>query len=264
MPIYRILNTTFGERHLQEWRRGVLHTVGLLLLTLVVCATGLMLLDNSDAPFRHKFFGALWNAVNLVTTLGDFTSFDERQKIFMMGTMFGFLVIGGYALSRLTGILSSDAVITLRENRTMARQLAQLNQHVIVIGFGPIGKLVAQRLGDAGDSVVIIERADDLAGQASELDYPVVLGDAGADDAVFDRAGVDRAKALVVTTEDPDRGVAITLMAHARNPALKIAVIGSNRQRGALLHRAGASEVVIADDIIAGALVSRLGEEKKA
>jgi voltage-gated potassium channel Kch len=178
--------------------------------------------------------------------------------------MFGFLVIGGYALSRLTGILSSDAVITLRENRTMARQLAQLTQHVILIGFGPIGELVARRLRDAGDSVVIIERADDLAGQASELNYPVVLGDAGADDAVFDRAGVERAKALVVTTEDPDRGVAITLMAHARNPALKIAVIGANRQRGALLRRAGASEVVIADDIIAGALVSRLGEEKKA
>jgi alcohol dehydrogenase (cytochrome c) len=68
--------------------------------------------------------------------------------------------------------------------------------------------------------------------------YPVVLGNAGADDRVFDRAGVDRAKALVVTTDDPDRKVAITLMANARNPALKIAVTGATRERGALLRHA--------------------------
>ena len=112
--------------------------------------------------------------------------------------------------------------------------------------------------------MVVIERAEDFAAQASALGYPVVLGDAGADDKVFDRAGVDRARALVVTTEDPDRKVAITLMAHARNSALKIAVTGANRERGALLRHAGASEVVIADDIIADALIGRLAKETKA
>ena len=264
MPIYRILNPNFGERHLREWRRGVRHTVVLLLAALAVCAAGLVALDTTDAPITEKLFRAAWNATNLMTTLGDFTAFDERQKVFMMGTMFVFLVIGGYAVSRLTGILSSDAVIELRENRLMARQLDQLTQHVIVIGFGPIGELVTGRLRDNGDSVVVIERAEDFAAQASALGYPVVLGDAGADDRVFDRAGVDRARALVVTTDDPDRKVAITLMAHARNPALKIAVTGANCARGELLQRAGASEVVIADDIIADALIGRLAKETKA
>ena len=264
MPIYRIVNPNFGERHLREWRRGVRRTVVLLLAALAVCAAGLVALDTTDAPITEKLFRAAWNATNLMTTLGDFTAFDERQKVFMMGTMFVFLVIGGYAVSRLTGILSSDAVMELRENRSMARQLDQLTQHVIVIGFGPIGELVAGRLRDNADSVVVIERAEDFAAQASALGYPVVLGDAGVDDRVFDRAGVDRARALVVTTDDPDRKVAITLMAHARNPALKIAVTGANCARGELLQRAGASEVVIADDIIADALIGRLAKETKA
>ena len=51
-----------------------------------------------------------------------------------------------------------------------------------------------------------------------------------------------------MTTEDPDRKLSITLMAHSRNPKLKIAVTGANSPRGALLHRAGASQVVITDD----------------
>ena len=80
------------------------------------------------------------------------------------------------------------------------------------------------------------------------------------DDAALDHAGIERAKALVVTTQDPDRKLSITLMAHSRNPKLKIVVTGANSTRGALLHRAGASQVVIADELIAGALVDRLSE----
>ncbi len=142
----------------------------------------------------------------------------------------------------------------------MERQLDRLTSHVIVIGFGPLGRLVAGRLRDAGRQVLIVDRSEDLASQASESGYLVVQGDAGVDDEVLARSGIDRARALVVTTEDPDRKLAITLMAHARNPNLRIAVTGANSQRGALLKRAGASEVVVAEDLIAGALVDRLAE----
>ena len=146
----------------------------------------------------------------------------------------------------------------------MAKQLDALAQHVIVIGFQPVGQLVARRLREAGDEVVVVDRDEAPAAQASELGYLVVCGDAGADNAVFEHAGVERARALVVTTEDPDRKLAITLMAHARNPALAIAVTSVSRERAALLQRAGASEVVIIDDLVAGTLIERLSTVSKA
>lgn len=260
MPIYRVMEPRVGELHLQEWRRRVLHIVGLLLVTLAVCAIGLIALDSSGQPLLAKMFRGLWNALNLVTTLGDLTGLDEREKVFMMATMIAFLVIGGYAVSGLTGVLSSEAVMRFRENKKMEHKLDNLANHVIVIGFGALGRLVAGRLHDAGEQVVVIDRGDDLAAQASNLGYLVVQGDAGVDDAALDHARVERAKALVVTTQDPDRKLSITLMAHSRNPKLKIAVTGANSPRGALLHRAGASQVVITDDLIADALVDRLGK----
>lgn len=260
MPIYRVTEPRVGELHLQEWRRRVLHIVGLLLVTLAVCAIGLIALDSSGQPLLAKMFRGLWNALNLVTTLGDLTGLDEREKVFMMATMIAFLVIGGYAVSGLTGVLSSEAVMRFRENKKMEHKLNNLANHVIVIGFGALGRLVAGRLHDAGEQVVVIDRGDDLAAQASNLGYLVVQGDAGVDDAALDHARVERAKALVVTTQDPDRKLSITLMAHSRNPKLKIAVTGANSPRGALLHRAGASQVVITDDLIADALVDRLGK----
>jgi len=41
-------------------------------------------------------------------------------------------------------------------------------------------------------------------------------------------------------------------------------VSGENSQRGTLLHRAGASQVVITDDLIANALVDPLPKNGKA
>jgi len=262
MPIYRVI-AGLGTLHSHEWRRRVLRTVGLLFVVLAVCAVGLIALDSSTQLLPAKTFRGLWNALNLVTTLGAFSSLDQREKLFMMATMVAFLIIGGYALSSLTGILSSDAMMALRENRKMQRTLDRLANHVIVIGFGELGRLVADRLLHAGEQVVVIERSDDLAAQASVLGYLVVQGDAGRDDAVLDRSRVEQARALVVTTEDPDRKLSITLMAHSRNPKLKIAVTGSNSSRSALLQHAGATEVVVLDDLIAGALVDRLGKEPK-
>ena len=142
----------------------------------------------------------------------------------------------------------------------MGHTLDHLTNHVVVIGFGPLGRLVAERLRSAGDSVLVIERDGVLAGDASDLGHLVVQGDAGVDEDVLHRAQLNTAKALVVTTEDPDRKLAITLMAHTLNPQLKIAVTGQNNPRGALLRRAGASEVVVVDDLVAEALIGRLGK----
>ncbi len=243
-----------GELHVREWRRRLLHTVVLLLAALAVCTIGMVSLDTSAALWPAKLSRGLWNALNLVTTLGDFTSLDPREKFFMMATMIAFLAIGGYAISSLSGFLSSDAVIARRENKVMEATLDRLANHVIVIGFGPLGRLVASRLREAGEHVVIIDRSDDQSAQASSLGYLVVQGEAGVDDAVLDRARIDQAKALVVSTEDPDRKLSITLMAHSRNPTLRIAVTGANGPRAELLRLAGASEVVIIDELVAAAV----------
>lgn len=260
MPLYRVIETGLGQLRVQKWRRQAVRTLGLLFLTLLGCTAGLFLLEPADEPLRHKVFTALWNAVNLITTLGNFTEFTNDQKAFVILTMLIYMMIGGYAVSTLTGILSSDAVMAHRENKTMERILNQLATHVVLIGFGTLGRLVAGRLRAAGNTVLVIDRDEELASDASALGYFVVQGDAGVDDEVLTRARIDTARALVVTTEDADRKLAITLMAHTLNPQLKIAVTGQNSPRGALLQRAGASEVVVVEDLVAEVLVNRLGK----
>ena len=120
-------------------------------------------LDTSTDPLSGKAFRGAWNALNLITTLGDLSDLDKREKVFMMVTMVAFLIVGGYAVSSLTGVLSSDAVMEYRERKKMERKLDNLGNPVIVIGFGMLGRLVAGRLHDAGEQVVVIDSSNDLA-----------------------------------------------------------------------------------------------------
>ena len=118
MPIYRVLEPRIGQRHLQEWRHAARRTIGLLGLAVGVSAIGLAALDDSGASLTSKLFKGLWNAANLVTTLGAFTDFDERQKVFMMTTMLALITIGGYAISRLSG--SPPRLLPRQPLRTLA------------------------------------------------------------------------------------------------------------------------------------------------
>jgi len=263
MPIYRVLEARSDRVHIREWRRRVLRVAALLNVTLAACAVGLFALDSSSDPLPEKTFRAAWNALNLITTLGDFASLDQRAQIFMMATMVVFMMIGGYAISNLTGTFSSAAMVALRENKRMEHKLDRLANHVIVVGFGPVGRLVAGRLQEAGEQVVVVDRDDDMATQASNLGYLVVQGDAGIDPGALECSRIGQAKAVVVTTEEPDRKLSITLMAHCHNPKLKISVTGANSQHGALLRRAGASEIIVVDELVASALVDRHSKADK-
>jgi voltage-gated potassium channel len=258
MRILRIDEPRLGVIRIREWRRHARHTIGLLFMLLAAAAIGLVVLDHSSASFPDKLFTALWNGVNLITTLGAFTDFNQAQRIFMLMAMIATVLIGGFAISRLTGMLSGDDVMFYRENRVMERTLEQLTDHVVVVGFHSLGELVASRLRDAKQTVLVLVGDEEQADRAADSGHLVVCGSVDTFDDVLKRARLDSAKAMVVTTPDGNNNLAITLLAHTINASLAISVPGENPLRKGLLETAGASGVVIADEIIANALVSKL------
>ena len=104
----------------------------------------------------------------------------------------------------------------------------------------------------------MIDRDDATAAQASDMGFLVVKGDADIDDGVLRSARIDTASALFVTTADEHRNLTLTLMAHTLNPKLRIVVTGADERLGQMLRRAGASEVVIAERLLADAMLGRL------
>jgi hypothetical protein len=56
MPIYRVTELRSSRLRLQQWRRRILHTIGLLFGTIVVCAIGMIALDSTGQPLPAKMF----------------------------------------------------------------------------------------------------------------------------------------------------------------------------------------------------------------
>lgn len=262
LELYRLRDPLRGEQRFRAWRKHALQTLAVLLALILVCAVGLALLDESGRPLTERLLEGLWNGVNLLSTLGDFTAFNTAQKRYMIVMVMIAVLVGGVAITNLTGLLSSEDVMIYRENRAMTKALANLKDHVIVVGFDAVGQLVAERLREAGDTVIVVTAVDTFAALATSRKFFTVSGNAGTDDSVLAAARVDTARALVVATNDPDKNLVITLTAHAANPKIAIAVYGESGSRKALLERAGATIVITADDIIAKALVSRLVANK--
>jgi voltage-gated potassium channel Kch len=258
MGIYRVVGRQ-RERLLQKEQKAAAgRAVSILLATTLTCMGGLIVFDPTGHRWGQKVFDALWNAVNLVSTIGDFTTFNRAQQAFLMLTLCAFIVVGGYAIAALSDVLTGEEARTTRRNRTVLKSLEGLRHHAIVVGFGSVGQLVAELLKKAGEAVVVVDMDETAAARASGLGFLTVQGDASADDEPLERAGLQVARALYLTTDDPDRKLTITLRAHTTSPNLAICVTSPNEQRGTLLRRAGATEVVVTDPLIAQSIVSRL------
>ncbi len=259
MPTYRVLEPMQGRAALQRWKRALLHNVLLVVGALGFTFGGLVLLESPANSLSDRIFNAAWNAANTVTTLGDLQQLNHDQKLFMIAAMFVAASIVTYALSTLGGVLSSPDIAEYRENKRMHRVLSELKNHVIVVGYSDVGLRVADRLRASGKKVVVIESNPLQAEQASQAGYLVVQGQASQEQTQR-HAGVEHAEAFLVTSLEAEQRVATTLIARALNHALYISAVGSSDVGKDWLTHAGATDVILVNEIIAANVVTRLGQ----
>jgi hypothetical protein len=254
MPLYTTVPPAEGRRQLHEWRMSLLRAAGLLLLTLFGCMAGLLFLDQLEEPLSARLFRALWNSANTISTLGDLSNLNDDQKWFMIGAMFTLVTVGGFAISHLTGIISASDVQAYREYRRVERKLAGLSGHVLVAGYGAFGSRIANRIRTSGRTVVVLEFDEARAKAASDAGFLTVLLQAGRDEALT-KVGLESAAALFVLLPNPDRKIALTLIARNVNAGLPIIVADDSDTDESWLPHAGASSVVLVDDLVAKAMV---------
>lgn len=185
---------------------------------------------------------AIYQTVTTVTTVG----FREVQPLTSTGKAFTIVLIlvgvgtALYALGVLFGAMVEGHLTRHLEGRRMTRQITRMSGHVIICGWGRVGRACADRLTTDGAAVVIVDHdAERLAG----AHYPTVLGDI-SDDAVLHEAGVARARALVAALDTDADNVYVTLSARALRPDMVIVARARSEESVPKLRRAGADHVV--------------------
>ena len=185
---------------------------------------------------------ALYQTVTTVTTVG----FREVEPLSSAGKVFTIVLIGfgvGTALYTLSVIIEGLIEGQLPEvfgRRRMERRISGMRDHVVVCGWGRVGKAITRDLVSMGGSAVVI---DSDASRLEDLPHASVLGDA-TDDTVLERAGIHRARAVVAALQTDAGNLFVTLSARALRPELFIVARVRLEENEEKLLRAGADRVV--------------------
>ncbi|HEX8309179.1 MAG TPA: cation:proton antiporter [Allosphingosinicella sp.] len=114
---------------------------------------------------------------------------------------------------------------------------------VVVIGFGRVGRLVAEMLTAHGRRYLAVDSSIDTVSACRKEGIPIVYGDVARPEFI-DRLKLGHATALVLTMDDPVLSVRVTKKVRAWCPDLTIVARARDAAHAAELYRAGATDAV--------------------
>ncbi len=158
------------------------------------------------------------------------------------------MILGCTGMILLTGALVQFLTITQLQQilgvKRVKAEIDKLENHVIVVGFGRIGLMLAKGLSTGRAKFVIIEQNEKRAAEVRERGFLCLVGDA-TDEAALLEAGITRARTLATVLPNDAANVFIALSARSLSPKIEIIARGELPSTEGKLLQAGANRVVM-------------------
>ncbi len=235
-----VVRTTIGRLRL---------AIGMVASVFVVGTIGFMILGLS-------LLDAMYMTMITITTVG-YREITEpgvttADKIFTM-----VIIVTGVSTVLYTFTLAVQTVVEgqLRDfvgRRRMDKQISEMRGHVIVCGWGRVGKAVAADLAREGKPVVVVDIDPD---RVHSIAHPAVIGDATLD-TTLEAAGIRHAASLVAALEGDAENLFVTLSTRAIRSDLFIVARARQDESVPKLERAGADRVVNPQELGAARMAS--------
>ncbi|MCS7209190.1 MAG: cation:proton antiporter [Fimbriimonadales bacterium] len=119
----------------------------------------------------------------------------------------------------------------------------ELDDHIIIVGFGLNGRNLASLLRELNEPFVVVEMNGALVREAQRQGVPVIYGDA-AHPEIMHAAGVERARAVVIAVSDPISARYTVRTIRELNPDVYVIVRTRYMAEIEPLYAAGATDVV--------------------
>lgn len=157
------------------------------------------------------------------------------------------------ALMVVTGVWIAESVLSAAFGGTFRRELKKvqiknqiddLEDHVVVCGYGMFGETVAGKLAERGDDVVVVEIEETDYERAIEDGHLALNADGRREEALHD-AGVERARSVVAAVDNSHTNIETSIVVSQLSPDGRMVVRVGDRMHESLARRAGADEVVI-------------------
>lgn len=207
--------------------------------------------DNADPSGEVDLIDAIYyTTVTLSTTgYGDIAPRTPTARLisaFVVTPLrIGFLVL---LISTTIEVLASQG----RDMFRAARWRKHMNDHLVVIGYGTKGRSAVEILinnGQDKESIIVVDPSHAALGDAHADGLAVVTGDATRRE-VLRRAGVSRARQVIITTDRDDATVLATLNVRQLNPDAHIVAAVREQDNVPLVRQSGANAVVTSSEAV--------------
>lgn len=221
-----------------DFRR--LLTALLLLGALVAVGTvGLMWIERAD------WVTALYMTIITISTVGygEIEPLSTEGRVFVIFVVIAAVGVTIYATSVVTQILVSGELREQLDRRRERQMIEKLANHIIVCGYGRVGRNVAHELRAEKIPFVVIDP------DVKKIEHLRAAGDLAiqgnaANEAMLQEAGIARARGLVAAVNADAENVFIVLTARGMQPNLFIVARANFEQSEPKLLRAGANRVL--------------------
>jgi voltage-gated potassium channel len=191
------------------------------------------------------WFEAFYMTVTTITTVGggEARPLDVAGKwwtIAVVAVGFGVLT---YTLLALMAYVIEGQLGQVFDRQRMRRRVGRMHDHLILCGFGRVGRAIAHEFTDEGIPFVVVDSDDESLVQAVAEGATVVHGNA-ADVETLKAAGVERARGLVTAVDNDADNLYVTLSARVLKPDLFIVARANRADAEPKLRLAGANRVV--------------------
>jgi voltage-gated potassium channel len=208
-------------------------------------------------------FDAFYQTLITISTVGYTEIGDTIGPGYRIVSALLILVGVGVALYTIGAAFEAIMEGRLSEHLGRARMrhtVDQMKNHIIVCGWGQVGQAISRELRAKGEAVVIIDQREDLYDQ---VDVPAVRGDA-THDAILLRAGIERARGLVIALDSAADCMYVTLTSRTMNPDLFIVARANSAEAAPKLSHAGADRVVSPHEIGGSRMASFIAQPNVA
>ena len=211
---------------------------------LVIGTIGYMSLSH------YSFVDALYMTVITVTTVGfgEVHPFSPEDKIFTIFLILTSITIFGYAVSAFSEYLVSGQFFEHFKHRRVEKQIAHLEGHTIVCGYGRNGKQAIVKLQNYNKDFVVVEKDKEMITLLDEQGLLNIQGDATIDETLIN-AGIKKANALIAALPSDANNLFIVLTASQLNKNCRIISRASKESSYAKLKIAGADNVIMPDKL---------------
>ena len=124
-----------------------------------------------------------------------------------------------------------------------AKVTAELTDHVVIVGFGVNGRLLARVLREAAIPYLILELAPEVVRAARGEGQPILFGDSTRRE-ILEHAGVAHAQVVVFAISDPEALRGSIRLARSINPKVEIIARTHMVQEIQALELSGADQVI--------------------